>query len=93
MQRDNRRIESSLQAKGFKKDDKDHHYFLYWTLDGKLTTIKTKASHGSTKTISDSLIAMMAKQCSLEKKDFLNLVDCPLNQKKYEEIIRDKGKI
>ena len=44
MQRDNRRIESSLQAKGFKKDDKDHHYFLYWTLDGKLITIKTKAS-------------------------------------------------
>jgi hypothetical protein len=95
MQRDKRKIESSLQSKGFKQDNKDHHYFLYWTLDGKLTTIKTKTSHSSSKykTISDPLIGIMAKQCYLEKNDFLDLVDCPLKQKDYEIILKDKGKI
>jgi|RifCSP16_2_1023846.scaffolds.fasta_scaffold16401_3 hypothetical protein len=95
MQREKRKIESSLKSKGFKQDDRDHHYFLYWTLDGKLTTIKTKTSHSSSKykTINEPLIGIMAKQCCLERNDFLDLIDCPLKQKDYEIMLRIKGKI
>jgi hypothetical protein len=35
----------------------------------------------------------MAKQCGLEKLQFLDLVDCPLGRSDYEGILRAKGLI
>lgn len=42
------------------------------------------------KTISDNLLSQMAKQCHLTKNDFIDLIDCPLTQDKYEQILKDK---
>ncbi len=35
MPRPKSKVESALLAKGFQKTDKDHHYFIYFTTDGK----------------------------------------------------------
>ena len=39
-------IEHGLKNKGFVVADSHHHYFIYYSIDGKKTTVKTKTSHG-----------------------------------------------
>src|SRR5205823_4623038 len=51
-------------------------------VDGKKTRIYTKVSHGE-KEIPDNLLGAMARQLNLNKKQFLELVDCPLTREIY----------
>jgi hypothetical protein len=39
MVRPKSKVEAGLQNKGFKKTEGDHHYFVYTTLDGKVTGV------------------------------------------------------
>lgn len=88
MTRDRDDIDAALCRKGFKRDERDHHYYIYWNLDGKKTTKRTKMSHGSShKTVGDPLLGVMARQIGLTKRQFLELVDCTLTQKGYEGVI------
>ncbi|MCY7272280.1 MAG: hypothetical protein LH702_00685 [Phormidesmis sp. CAN_BIN44] len=94
MQRKKSQVESALKGKGFEQIEGDHHFFVYVTLDGKRTTIRTKTSHTpKVKDISDNLLSLMAKQCHLSKNAFLNLVDCSLDQDGYEKILNKDGKL
>jgi hypothetical protein len=78
-------IKTALQSKGFVADDTHHTLFVYWTMEGKKTPIRTRTSHGSShKTLGDPLLLQMAKQVKLTKKRFLELVDCTLDQRGYE---------
>jgi len=81
-----RDVERSLKAKGFEKQEGDHHYFFYRTKAGKLTSIRTKFSHSATE-IPDGLIGAMARQCHLTKPQFIEFVDCSLGQHAYEVIL------
>lgn len=81
-------IDSALQRKGFVKDEGDHSYYIYWNISGKKTIRKTKMSHGTShKEIGDPLLGQMARQLGLTKKDFLQLVDCTIDQEMYEKIV------
>lgn len=81
-------VEKSLLKKGFERREGDHHYFVYHNLAGKKTSIFTKTSHTpKMREIPDGLISQMAKQCKLNRSDFLNLVDCPLSREGYESKI------
>lgn len=71
-------VEHGLKNKGFLVADSHHHYFIYYSLEGKKTSVKTKTSHGQ-REISDDLIAKMARQLKVSRSVFLNLVDCPLS--------------
>lgn len=94
MQRDKRKIESALKTKGFFIKEGDHHYFRYFTKNGKKTAIYTKTSHGiGSKTIHDPLLSPMAKQCKITKTQFIELIDCPLNREDYETILRRQSLI
>ena len=86
-------IQESFIRKGFQeKDGGDHWRYIYLSRDGKKTAVHTKLSRGSKyKYLSDALIAQMAKQCRLAKMDFLELVDCPLDQEAYEEKLKMLG--
>ena len=87
MTRDKAVIEAALAQKGFRLDNGDHNYYIYYNLAGKKTAKKTKTSHGSGyKSIGDPLLGQMAKQVGLTKPNFLQLVDCTLDQKGYEKI-------
>jgi hypothetical protein len=35
----------------------------------------------------------MARQCSLTKKQFLDLLDCPLSREEYEKLLEQAGKL
>lgn len=88
MQRDQLKVEHALETKGFQRDERHHHYFLYRTQEGKLTDIRTRTSH-SGKEIDARLLSRMAQQCQLSRKDFLALVDCTMSQADYESAIVD----
>jgi hypothetical protein len=93
MPKDKRDVEAGLGNKGFRLQDGDHHYFVYWSEAGKKSMAKTKTSHGSGRDISDDLLAKMAKQCGVTKGQFLKLVDCPLTRQEYEELLRAVGRL
>ena len=85
MTRDRDVIVGALERKGFRKDGGDHEFFIYVNLQGKKTMKKTKDSRGSSyKTIGDSLLGKMSKQVGLPKKQFIELIDCTLDQRGYE---------
>ncbi len=91
MPRDRRTAEAALLAKGFKPDERHHHYFICHASDGARTPVKTKPSHGSgSKTLGESLLVQMAKQCGGAKPQFLDLVDCPLERDAYEQLLRER---
>ena len=91
--RKRRDVEAGLLTKGFQPKEGDHHFFTYHRLtDDKKTSVFTKTSHSDPE-IDDYLIGKMAKQCRLSRKDFLLLVDCPLERTEYEQKLVASGAI
>lgn len=94
MPRPRKAVESTLQAKGFKRAEGDHHYFVYVTKDGRKTRARTKTSHSpKVRDIADNLLGQMARQCLLTKPDFPRLVDCPMDRDMYERRLVELGEI
>ena len=89
--RDKRKIEKALKKKGFKLENGDHRYFIYYSLKGERMSFFTKTSHGPDEPIGDDLLSEMAAQCKLSNPDFLELIDCTLKRKGYEKILLEKG--
>ena len=89
MPRDARNVAAGLLGKGFVVREGDHHFYSL-VVGGKKTGIFTKVSHGE-KEIHDVLLGQMAKQARLVKKDFLDLVDCPLSADEYLKKLREGG--
>lgn len=86
-----RKVESSLEKKGFKKRGTHHLFFTYHRLlDGKKTSVFTKLSQ-SGRELGPPLIRLMARQCRLKTKDFLELIECPLERKEYEVKLEEQG--
>lgn len=83
------KVLAGLKRKGFCQAKGDHKY-LVLQVDGKKTSIRTKISHGS-REIGDYLIHLMSLQTKLEKKQFLDLVNCPLSSRGYLRELQKKG--
>lgn len=87
-----RKVEGSLQKKGFKQKDGDHNFFVYYTEAGLQTAVQTKTSFTpKQKDISAPLQSMMAKQCHLSNQDFCDLINCPLSRRDYERKLKAGG--
>ncbi len=89
---DSKKISSSLKKKGFAEVDyrADRKYYLI--LNGKKVGIHTFVSHG-TKEYGECLIGEMKKQLRLSKKEFIDLIDCPMTKEDYIRILIKKGHI
>ena len=84
-----RDVLKGLGKKGFFPEEGDHtHLILH--LNGKKTIIRTKVSHGSNE-INDSLINLMSIQTKLDKKKFIDLINCPLSMEEYLQELRNQG--
>jgi hypothetical protein len=84
-------VGASLLQKGFHSHGGDHiHYSLY--VDGVKTIVRTKISHGE-KEIDDNLLSLMARQVKLNKKQFADLIDCPLSHEQYVKHLREGGHV
>ncbi|MBC7541296.1 MAG: hypothetical protein H7338_01045 [Candidatus Sericytochromatia bacterium] len=94
MPRDKADIAAALQRKGFAADNRDHLYLIYHTRGGKKSPVKTKLSHTpKMKVVPDALLARMARQCQVTKAQFLELVDCTLDQAGYELLLIERGQV
>ena len=87
MPRKVRHVIAALKNKGFMEDREGHHVFLiYERLDGRRTEVRTRVSHQSSGgDISDNLLGAMSRQVRLSRRDFEQLLDCPLTREAYEE--------
>ena len=87
-------MESALEAKGFRRRERHHSYFVFYTEEGTKTPVRTKTSHGKGGAdIPNNLFSRMARQCKLRTADFQALVDCFLSQAEYEALLTSNGKI
>ena len=84
-----REVDSSLTTKGFRKVDKDHHFY-FLCVDGRMTSIRTKISHGE-REISDTNCGLMARQMRITTPQFKQFVDCKLVQDAYVELLVQSG--
>ncbi len=82
-------VAASLLKKGFqRRNSGDVYYRLY--VDGKKTIVYTMISHGE-KEIHDGLLGAMARQVKLSRKQFNDLVDCPLALEQYMQLLQKQG--
>lgn len=89
---DKKDVSAGLLKKGFQNIGGDHWRYVYVTIDGKQTRVKTMISRGSYKQIADDTISNMKRQCKLDRNsEFFDLIQCPLRREDYEEILKNKG--
>ncbi len=68
--------------------DESHHHMFRKTLEG-VTHLVTRVSHGG-REIDDRLGKLMANQLCLQLREFWNLVDCPLSEAQWDDLIRQR---
>ena len=76
-------IDKSLRKKGFRRETEGKHiHYFFPGSEGKKSGIGTLMSHGMGGTaIGSPLLGLMARQLRLTKKQFLDLIDCTLNER------------
>ena len=87
---DKNKTYQNLLKKGFSEFPKGDHIVLEYWVDGKIIA-HTKLSHGSKKDLDSYLIRQMSTQCKLTKKEFADLVNCPLSAEAYRDKLQEKG--
>ena len=80
-------VEGALLAKGMERDE-SHHFMFRKTVEG-VTHLVTRISHDS-REIDDHLGHLMANQLCLQLREFWELIDCPLSETEWDEIILDR---
>ena len=80
-------VEKALTDKGMTLKQ-GHHKMFRKKIDG-VTTVVTRISHG-TKDVPTSLGKLMGHQCYLHPKEFWELVDCPLGESRWNELIAER---
>jgi hypothetical protein len=93
MPRERADILASLTGKGFRLEQKSRdHDFLFLEQAGLTQAVFTKVSRGSSyATLGDELLSRMSKQLRLTRKEFDELVDCPMDEATYLAKLRERG--
>ena len=88
--RSGRSIDAALRKKGFVRSvDSDHVVYRLFSIHGELLA-RTKISHGMMgSSINVHLISVMARQLHLTKNQFLELIECSLDEEGYRDILKN----
>jgi hypothetical protein len=84
------RVHRALSIKGFEPKDGGKHILYHYYHEGKKTQVYTFMSRPPGM-LNDYLISNMAKQTKLDKKDFLDLVECRLKKEGLLQIYLSEG--
>jgi predicted RNA binding protein YcfA (HicA-like mRNA interferase family) len=90
MPKKTKQVRAALLRKGFTEKGKRHERLVYTRLDGTKTSIRTETSHGE-RELHDGLLAEMAKQVKLSRTQFDELVECPMDRARYEQVVENTG--
>lgn len=88
---DTRAIRKALTAKGF-RGEQSHHQMFFLYVEGKRTQVRTRISHGK-REYGDSLLAQMARQVRLQRREFNDLIECPMSGEAYLQLLRERGEV
>lgn len=89
-----RDVIAALQKKGFRPENGDHTFFTFYEKNGQKTSVWTKTSHGTKyQTLGDNLVAAMAKQCGITKRQFEDYVKCRISHDDLERILKETGRL
>jgi hypothetical protein len=80
-------VQAALIAKGMVPDE-SHHHMLRKKIDG-VTELVTRISHNSSD-IQRSLATLMAHQCALTTNEFWRLIECPLTEREWNRLVKDR---
>ena len=83
-----REIKEGLIKKGFITVQGDHT-FLFLSIEGRKSSIRTKISH-SIKEYGDNLLSLVARQLKISTRQLDDLLDCPLSYDDYLAILEKK---
>jgi hypothetical protein len=83
---------SALRKKGFEENKDSDHVRYHLVFDGVRTGISTYMSHGE-RELAQFHESMMAKQLKVTKREFLNLIECPLSREGYLALLRERDEI
>jgi hypothetical protein len=81
-------VAASLVAKGMAASEGKHHTMFHKEIDG-VTTLITRISRSHDE-IADGIAKLMANQCALHFREFLNLIDCPLSAEQWDSLVRER---
>jgi len=86
--RKGRSVDAALCSKGFRREEDGDH--IFYSFPG--SCVRTKISHGMMgRDIGRELLGLMAKQLHLSFAQFLELVDCSLDEAGYRAILKKCG--
>lgn len=85
-----REIENALIKKGFEENRQGCHKVYTYVSGGKRIGISTMTSHGNIE-YSGRMLSNMRKQLFLERRQFDDLVKCPLTKEELIQIYRNQG--
>lgn len=77
-----------MLRKGFRLTESRHRRFRYYKLNGERTRVVTLTSHGADSDLNDRVLAKMARQLRLTRRQFDDLIECRLSQADYEAMLR-----
>lgn len=91
MKIEKKNMDKNLPKKGFVRSEA-HHIYFHHHYDGKDTGVYTYISHGSKRDFSGHIVTKIRKQLKLDSsKEALDLINCPMDEDTYNQILRDKG--
>lgn len=70
------------------EQDESHHHMFRKKIED-VTVLVTRTSH-SRRDIDDKLARLMANQLCLQQSEFWDLVDCPLEEEGWNELIAER---
>lgn len=95
MKVDRKNIDKNLPKKGFIKEEGRHHIYFHHHFNGVATGVSTYVSHS--KKVSDysgRLLSEVRKQLELDSnREVVDLVNCPMSEEQYNQILKEKGLI
>jgi len=86
-------IVKALGSKGFEIEEGGRHIKCKLLVDGLPTRILTVFSRGSRGEYNDFMLGKVSRQLGLQRKEFDDLVDCPLDKPGYLTLLRERDKI
>jgi hypothetical protein len=87
--RSTRDIERALLRKGFIRED-THHRFLILLGPSGDEAARTRLSHGI-REYGDDLLAKVADQLRLSKRELLDPIDCRMSGEQYVALLSERG--
>ena len=82
---------SGLLRKGFERVE-THHTMLWFTVEGRRTSIHTWISHGKRK-LDYRLLRLVAKELHLSKGELLRFVQCEMSYEDYLHRLIEAGHV